>query len=145
MTGNMTSIKSYELKIKVTSLAAERQLIRQNEIRLKKLAKDCKEKIAHLETIGDHAFAAKCRVSLAQMERDRHSLYRHRQDIVSPYTRTALLAYGFLRGKTMKQMEPNRRSEPRWDAVERSILKYGLRAGTPQELLQRLEQFKQER
>jgi hypothetical protein len=145
MTGNMTTFKSYELKIKVTSLAAERTLIRQNEIHLKKMAERCKEKIAEAVAAGDEAFAAKCRITLAQAERDRESLYRHREEIVSPYTRTALLAYGFLRGKTMKQMEPNRRSEPRWDAVERSILKYGSRAGSPQELLQRLEQFKQER
>lgn len=141
----MSNFKSYELKIKVTSLGAERQLIRQNELRLKAIADKAKIKLAEAEARGDEVFAIKCRATIERAHKDRQSLYEHRQQIVSPYTRTALLAYGFLRGKTMKQMEPNRRSEPRWDAVERSILKYGLRAGTPQELLQRLEQFKQER
>lgn len=141
----MTTFRSYELKIKATSLAAERTLIRQNELRLKKIAQRAKVKALEASERGDHDFASKCRATAAQANLDRESLYRHREDIVSPYTRTALLAYGFLRGKTMKQMEPNRRTEPRWDAIERSILKYGSRAGSSQELLQRLEQFKQER
>jgi len=141
----MSNIKSYELKIKAVSLAAERQLIRQNELRLKAIAAKARIKLAEAVERGDEVFAIKCRATIERAEKDRQSLYEHRQQIVSPYTRTALLAYGFLRGKTMKQMEPNRKTEPRWDAVERSVLKYGLRAGSPQELLQRLEQFKQER
>ena len=55
----------------------------------------------------------------------REELYRHRIDVVRKVTRDTLIAYGLIRGRTIEQMEPNRKSEPDWDAINKMIMKYG--------------------
>lgn len=55
----------------------------------------------------------------------REELYRHRIDVVRAVSRDSLIAYGLIRGKTMDQIEPNRKSEPNWDAIDKMLKKYG--------------------
>lgn len=55
----------------------------------------------------------------------REELYRHRIDVVRVVARDTHIAYGIIRGKTIDQMEPTRKSEPNWDAIEKMVKKYG--------------------
>jgi hypothetical protein len=55
----------------------------------------------------------------------RNSLRRHRVEDVRSESRATLLAYNFLRGKTLAQTEPNASTPPDWDRVERMVKKYG--------------------
>ena len=117
--------RSFELKIKVTSLAAEIKLIRENERRLKRMAREA--------TNPEYA---------AQFRKSFWSLRDHSETICEPIAREAQLAYGFLRGIPYSKMEKKRYTDPRWDQIERSIVKHG---GMPEQILkQRFEQWKQE-
>lgn len=55
----------------------------------------------------------------------RSSLASHRKNIVRRESRNSHLAYGYLRGRTYKQLEKTCHSSPDWDRVERMIKKYG--------------------
>lgn len=55
----------------------------------------------------------------------RQELYLHRIGIVRKVQRDTLIAYGLIRGKTIDQMEPNRKSDPDWDAINKMLKKYG--------------------
>ena len=55
----------------------------------------------------------------------REELHRHRVDIVRKVARDTHVAYGLIRGKTIDQIEPGRKSEPDWTAVEKMVQKYG--------------------
>ena len=55
----------------------------------------------------------------------RDELYLHRINIVRSAARETLLAYGFIKGLTLAQMEPTRRTEPNWDNVKKMLKKYG--------------------
>jgi hypothetical protein len=83
------------LKIKIMSLAAEAQIIRQQTKRFR----------------GD--------------DPRHTGLYRHRLDAVRPEARSAQLAYGFLRGRTYAQLENWCHEGPDWKRIEQLILKYG--------------------
>jgi hypothetical protein len=58
----------------------------------------------------------------------REGLHRHRVDIVRPEARAAHLAYGLIKGRTLKRIEPTAR-EPRaeglWKRVRAMVDKYG--------------------
>lgn len=60
----------------------------------------------------------------------REELYRHRIDVVRAVSRNTHIAYGLIKGRTLDQMEPTRKSEPDWDAVAKMISKYGPREYT---------------
>lgn len=55
----------------------------------------------------------------------REGLYRHRIDVVRKEARHTLLAYGFLRGLSYKDMEPNAKVAPDWNKVRKMVEKYG--------------------
>lgn len=55
----------------------------------------------------------------------REELYLHRIGVVRQASRETLLAYGFIKGLTLEQMEPTRHSEPNWDNVKKMLKKYG--------------------
>lgn len=55
----------------------------------------------------------------------REELRGHRRGIVRSEARCTLLAYGFIKGLTLEQMEPKRDSEPNWDKVRAMLKKYG--------------------
>lgn len=55
----------------------------------------------------------------------REELHRHRVDIVRKVARDTHVAYGLIRGKTIDQIEPGRKSDPDWEAVEKMVKKYG--------------------
>ena len=87
---------SVYLKIKLKSLAAEARIIRAQERKTK-----------------------------GQWNATRESLYRHRIDVVRKAARETHLAYGYLRGRTYEQMEPEAYTKPDWAAVEKMVVKYG--------------------
>jgi hypothetical protein len=129
----MTPFKSYELKIKARSLALENQLIHQNESRLKR-------QISRAKKSGDERALAR----LKSLRETRDSLREHRKRIVRPISRSANLAYGFLKGRSYVEMEQVRYTDPHWDAIAKMILKHGKQAGDEQALMQNFERWKQE-
>ncbi len=97
------------LKIKIKSLAAEAQIIRQETRKYK----------------GDHPA--------------RIGLYHHRVGDVRLESRSACLAYGFLRGRTYQQMEQWCHTGPDFKRIEQLVTKYG--EDDPRERLQRLAEW----
>lgn len=77
-------IRLAELKIKIKSLSEEARIIRKDENKAKKLKRPW---------VID-------------------SLHEHRIHVVRPEVRAANIAYGLLRGKTLEQIEPNRKNIP---------------------------------
>lgn len=129
----MTPFKSHQLKIKTVSLGLEGALIHREECKIK----DQIERAKLSENPQKDAW-------LARLRSIRDSLREHRKVVVRPYTRNAILAYGFLRGRAYAQMEPKRYTDPDWGQIERMILKHGGYAGLPTDLLQTFERWKQE-
>ena len=86
------------LKVKIKSLAAEAKIIRQEE------RKNKGDRGAHW----------------------RELLKRHRQGIVRNEQRHTLLAYGFIRGRAVEQIEDHCKSDPNWSKVWKMIEKYGV-------------------
>lgn len=98
------------LKIKIKSLAAEARIIRQET---KKYPGDSPTRL---------------------------SLYQHRTQDVRQESRSACLAYGFLRGRTYAQMEAWCYAGPDWKRIESLITKFGV--GDPRELTQQFAAWK---
>lgn len=86
------------LKIKIKTLAAESRFIR---------------------TTGD-------RLHGPEHGSTRNALAEHRRGTVRRAARNTLLAYGFLRGRTYREMEPRCDSEPNWTEVARMVAQYGV-------------------
>jgi hypothetical protein len=61
----------------------------------------------------------------------RNALRAHRVWDVRSESRATLVAYNFLRGKTLQQTEPRALSEPNWQRVETMVKKYG-KVGLPE-------------
>src|SRR5665213_2472358 len=60
----------------------------------------------------------------------RTGLKLHRIRDVRSETRSAFIAYGYLRGRTYAQVEPNPKTEPNWARVGDKVAKFG----TPQDV-----------
>ena len=75
------------------------------------------------------SLAAEARIIRREEQRTfgalRDELHRHRVDIVRKVARDTHIAYGLIRGKTIDQMEPTRKFDPDWDAVNKMVAKYG--------------------
>lgn len=97
------------LKIKIKSLAAEARMIRHEE--LKFIHHPSRHNTSGLIVDGSHPTRA--------------ALYHHRVDVVRAESRAALLAYGYLRGRTYAQMEAKATTPPDWANVTRLVSKYG--------------------
>lgn len=54
-----------------------------------------------------------------------HELWFHRIKVVRSEARCTHLAYGFIRGRTLDQMESKSDSPPNWDKVRAMLKKYG--------------------
>jgi len=102
----------FELKIKVKSLAAESRIIRAQELKLK----------------------GKNWCSLA------NPLRNHRRGPLRAEARDTHIAYGYLKGRTYRQMEDNPETEPNWVNVARMVKKYGTGEFTDELELWRKEQ-----
>ncbi len=61
----------------------------------------------------------------AQTTDARASLHQHRVGVVRLAARNTLLAYGYLRGRSYRQLEASCKRPPDWSAVEKMIRKYG--------------------
>ena len=48
----------------------------------------------------------------------------HRRGIVRRVARDTQVAYGFLRGRAYKEIEPNAKTQPNWKAVQRMVENY---------------------
>ncbi len=66
----------------------------------------------------------------------RAGLHGHRVWDVRTEARVALLAYGYLRGKTYAQLEVNPRFPPSWARVRDLVVKYGDDKRVPREVLE---------
>lgn len=62
---------------------------------------------------------------LAKTVETRASLHQHRVGVVRYEARHSLLAYGYLRGRSYRQIEASCKRSPDWSSVERMIKKYG--------------------
>ena len=75
------------------------------------------------------SLAAEARIIRLEEQRThgtlRDQLYLHRAGPVRAAARATHLAYGFIRGRTLDQMEPTRYSEPDWDKINAMLKKYG--------------------
>jgi hypothetical protein len=90
---------SNHLKIKLKSLAAEVRIIKNQERKYK----------------GPN-WGSSYQRSLLQ---------RHRLDVVRPEIRHTHLAYGYLRGRSLDQIESCAKTEPDWERVYAMVKKYG--------------------
>ena len=74
-------------------------------------------------------FAAEARIIRREEQRThgdlRDELSRHRRGIVRWEARHAHLAYGFVRGRTLAQMEPKSDTTPDWEKIRKMLKKYG--------------------
>ena len=98
------------LKIKIMSLAAEARIIRRETKRYP----------------GEHPA--------------RIGLYFHRIHDVRMESRSACLAYGFLKGRSYKQIEQSSYTKPDWKRIEELIKKYG--DGDPRDRMQKFSEWK---
>lgn len=55
----------------------------------------------------------------------RHELWWHRVSVVRGEARCTHLAYGFIRGRTLEQMEKKSVCPPNWEKVRAMLKKYG--------------------
>jgi hypothetical protein len=63
--------------------------------------------------------------SRAKTPEARASLHQHRVGIVRLAARNTLLAYGYLRGRSYRQLEATCERPPDWSVVEKMVMKYG--------------------
>lgn len=101
------------LRVKLKSLAEEARIIRREENR------------SILVTYGRDE--AGKRVVLKRLKNGalRHELRAHRTGVVRDAARAAHLAYGFIKGRTLEQMEPRRHPDvPSWqiEAADRVLM-----------------------
>lgn len=91
----------FALKIKIKSLAEEARIIRAAEAK----QKGCADNFAY--------------------PGEGWKLWTHRINVVRPEARATQLAYAYLRGRTYRQVEPIRQTEPEWRRVQKMVENYG--------------------
>ena len=64
----------------------------------------------------------------------RNEMWEHRTRYLRRIARNTHLAYGIIRGLSVKDMEPNPSSDPDWKAIDRMIKEYGDGRSTDQYL-----------
>lgn len=119
-------MKELLLRVKIKSLTEETKIIRHEE----KLAKW-------------KAKAARARSKQESENKHLHhfgKLEEHRKIALRKEARATYLAYGFLRGKPMSQIEAFSYVQPDWERVERMALKYW--EGDPREAAQKFSAWK---
>ncbi len=91
-----TTVSTIFLKIKLKTLAAEARIIRRQELKTK-----------------------------GKWNHQRESLYLHRTGDMRKEARATHIAYGYLRGRKLSEIENKFYTEPDWERVERMVKKYG--------------------
>ncbi|WP_293862443.1 hypothetical protein [uncultured Alsobacter sp.] len=112
-------MKAY-LKVKIMSLAAEARIIRKLQNR----------RAAYL--VAKHLAKG--------LDREWSGLHAHRRFDVRCETRSAHLAYGFLRGRPYRAMEAKCWQGPDWKRVQQLVEKFG--EGDRRELVQKFAEWK---
>ena len=72
----------------------------------------------------------------------RHGLAEHRKGLVRSEARAANLAYGFVRGRSYKEIEQTCHNPPNWNRVEKLVTTYG--EGDSRDIAQRFAAWKAE-
>lgn len=110
------------LKVKIKSLAAEAAIIKREENRHKhfRLVEQ-----AHPENRDLMVLVSKRKPIHPDSISLVNGLADHRKRIVRSEQRATLVAYGFLRGRTFAQMEPQAKSLPSRERVEKMVTRYG--------------------
>jgi len=74
------------------------------------------------------SLAAEARIIRREERRSRHreGLHNHRTTAVRKAARSALLAYGFLRGRAYRLMEATCHAKPAWSKVKNLVTQYGV-------------------
>ena len=119
------------LKVKIKSLAAEAQMIRQEE---RKCNIGCRARIKirrRLRKSNELSIDDRARMERQLVKPSENAmkafwgLRYHRIYDVRDEARAAHVAYGFLRGRTYAQVEGAALSSPNWERVEALVKKYG--------------------
>ncbi len=116
----------YQLKYKAIALAAEAKAFKQHE----RHAADRHAKWQARAALG--RLKAQQRGELGQGQDpktvtsvEQQGVYLHRLNRVRPEARNALLAYGFLKGKSYQEIENFSWTQPNWDRVLKLAIRYG--------------------
>lgn len=78
-----------------------------------------------LKSLAEEARIIRLETKRAKRESIRNGLYLHRIGVVRHEARHTHLAYGFLRGKEYRQIEPKAHTVPDWNKVRNMVGKYG--------------------
>ena len=78
-----------------------------------------------LKSLAEEARIIRLETKRAKRESIRNGLALHRTGVVRREARHTHLAYGFLRGKEYRQIEPKAHIAPDWDKVRKMVEKYG--------------------
>jgi len=130
-------MSTIELKVKNKTLAAEAQIIRKEENKLRRQidylrVRDphCKTKMVISSPPGadynrtyyriSHGWTPEAKALLDQL----NGLSEHRRKDVRMERRASHLAYCFLRGTPYKKIEQSTHSRPKWAAVERMVKRF---------------------
>lgn len=76
------------------------------------------------------SLAAEAKIIRAEERKNKYfrtGLSSHRKTVVRSEARHTLLAYGFLKGKRYRDLEPTAKNKPDWDRVRRMVEKYGIK------------------
>lgn len=132
----------YQLKIKAESLGLEAKRIKQDEARECRLAKKWKAR-AQAGRIKAQLQGQVFETPLSEPDyRAQRGLWHHRVNQVRKEARCAHLAYGLLKGKRYRDMEPFSWTQPNWDRVQKLAARYF--EGDEQIILQRFAEWKDE-
>lgn len=121
------------LKIKIKSLAAESQIIRREELGL--CAGKGSGSRRHRRKLREAMPAVRQPSESTVTNRNhlREELYLHRIGVVRRVARESLMAYGFIRGRSLAQVESKCNVPPNWTEVEKVVVKFGVRWDTRRE------------
>lgn len=133
----------YELKCKAIALAVEAKAFKQQEQREKRLLDKWKRKaaaaIAKAVGRGETPLGPNPNSAYSPTLR---GIHLHRVNEIRKEARCALLAYGFVRGKSYQSMENFAWTQPNWDRVEKLAIRYS--DTIEQDVKQRFAQWRDE-
>jgi len=78
-----------------------------------------------LKSLAEEARIIRAETNKAKLPSIKDGLASHRRGIVRYEARHTLLAYGFLRGRSYRQLEQKAKEAPNWAKVRKMVEKYG--------------------
>lgn len=78
-----------------------------------------------IKSLAEEAKIIRLETKRAKRASIKDGLALHRKGIVRSEARHTHLAYGFMRGREYRQMEPKAHQEPNWEKVRKMVEKYG--------------------